>query len=71
MESELRMTPILLPVAEACRTLGVGKSTLYTLIADGALTVRKIGRKTLIPAADLERFAAGLPAASTKRGEVA
>lgn len=65
------MTPILLSIPDACRTLGIGKSKIYELIADGALTARKIGKKTLVPAADLERFAAGLPAASTKRGEVA
>ena len=60
------MTPLLLSIPDACRALGIGKSKLYVLIADGALTVRKIGRKTLIPTADIERFAAGLPVTSPK-----
>lgn len=64
------MNPIFVAIPEACKTLGVGRSKIYELIADGELSVRKIGRKTLVPTADLERFAAGLPAVSTKRGEV-
>jgi excisionase family DNA binding protein len=55
------MDPILIPITEACRILGVGRSKLYTLIAAGELTVRKVGRKTLIPRTELEGFAARLP----------
>jgi excisionase family DNA binding protein len=42
------MEPILLPVPDACRVIGVSRSVLYELIAEGAITTRKLGRKTLI-----------------------
>ena len=54
------MDPILLPVPDACRVIGVSRSVLYELIAEGAITTRKLGRKTLIPREDLIAFAARL-----------
>jgi excisionase family DNA binding protein len=41
--------------------LGVGRDTLYKVIRSGRLPARKIGRRTLILAADLERFLSSLP----------
>ncbi len=40
-------------VAEAARVTGLGKTTLYGLIGEGKLPSRKIGRRRLIAAADL------------------
>jgi excisionase family DNA binding protein len=54
------MEPILLPVLDAARAIGVSRSTLYALIAAGEISTRKIGRKTLIPRDDLTTFAARL-----------
>jgi excisionase family DNA binding protein len=54
------MEPIFLPIPDACRVLGVGRSKLYELIAAGDISIRKIGRKTLIPREDLMSFAARL-----------
>jgi len=54
------MEPILLPVPDAARAIGVSRSTLYELIAAGEISIRKIGRKTLIPRDDLMSFAARL-----------
>ena len=62
------MDPILLPVPDACRVIGVSRSTLYELIAAGDITIRKIGRKTLIPREDLMSFAARL---TSRRPEAA
>ncbi len=62
------MDPILLPVPEACRVIGISRSTLYELIAAGDITIRKIGRKTLIPREDLTSFAARL---TSRRPEAA
>lgn len=56
------MEPLLLPVPDACRVIGVSRSTLYELISAGAISIRKIGRKTLIPREDLISFAARLAA---------
>ena len=48
-------------VAEAVRVSNVGRSTLYELIRDGRLEARKLGSKTLIPAASLRALLATLP----------
>ena len=50
-----------LSIAEATRIIGIGRSTLYTVIKEGRLPVRKLGKRTLILRADLERFIATLP----------
>lgn len=38
---------------EAAAALGVGKSTLYKALSDGALSALKLGNRTLIPADSL------------------
>ena len=48
-------------VAEAVRVSNVGRTTLYELIRDGRLEARKLGAKTLIPAASLRALLATLP----------
>lgn len=44
--------------SDACRRLGIGKTTLFALIRDGHLRTFKVGTRTLIPDADLRRFMA-------------
>ena len=53
-------------ISESCRLLSVGKTKLYELIGTGELPVRKLGTKSLIAAADLKRWADGLPAFAGK-----
>jgi excisionase family DNA binding protein len=48
-------------IAEACRALGIGKTKLYSLIDDGRLPARKIGRRTVMVFEDLRRLLDGLP----------
>lgn len=43
-------------VADAARVTGLGRTTLYALMADGTLPSRKIGKRRLIPAASLMRL---------------
>jgi len=50
-------TALLYSVADAARLLGIGKSTLWGMIARGEISTRKIGRRTLIRRQTLERFA--------------
>lgn len=50
-----------LSIAETTRILGIGRSTLYSLIKDGRFPVRKLGKRTLILREDLDRFIAALP----------
>jgi excisionase family DNA binding protein len=54
------MTKLLHPVTEAWEILGVGRTTLYELIARGEIRAVKIGRRTLIPDEELQRFVATL-----------
>lgn len=56
--------PLAHSVTAACERLGVGKTTIYELIAAGELRPFKIGRKTLIPESDLLRLIAARVAAN-------
>lgn len=42
------MDMLLCSIADAGKALGVGRSTVYTLIADKALATVRIGRRRLI-----------------------
>jgi excisionase family DNA binding protein len=53
--------PSALSIIEAARTLGIGRSTIYSLISEGRLPIRKIGRRTLIFRSDIDAFIAALP----------
>lgn len=45
-------------VSEAAHVVGLGKTTLYGLIASGRLSSCKVGGRRLIRSADLERLIA-------------
>lgn len=48
--------PALLSIREASERLGIGRSTIYRLIALGDLVPKRIGRRTLIPVAQIEHI---------------
>jgi excisionase family DNA binding protein len=50
---------LLLSVGEAAERLGISERSVFRLLESGELPARKIGRRTLIRADDLERFARG------------
>ncbi|MCZ8135510.1 MAG: helix-turn-helix domain-containing protein [Porphyrobacter sp.] len=50
------MTPIALTVAETVKLLGVGRTTIYRLISEERLSSIKIGRRTLILMASIEKL---------------
>lgn len=54
-----RLEPLAYSIAEACRVSSLGRTGLYRLISDGKLQTRKIGKRTLIPAASLRKLIAG------------
>ena len=60
------MEALFLPIPDACRALGIGRSKLYELISAGEIGACKLGRKTLIPRDDLTSFAARLAAAKSE-----
>jgi excisionase family DNA binding protein len=49
---------LLLTTREAARTLSIGRSTLYELIATGEIEVVRIGRSVRVPSAELVAFVA-------------
>jgi len=44
--------------AEACTMIGIGRTHLYRLIQDGRIRPAKLGRRTLIPVAQLQALLA-------------
>jgi excisionase family DNA binding protein len=44
----LAIEPIALRVPEACRYLGIGRSTLYVLISKSEIEIIKLGSSTLV-----------------------
>lgn len=51
--------PLAYSIADACKVSSIGKTRLYSLIAEGRLEARKIGKRTLIPAASLRALIEG------------
>jgi excisionase family DNA binding protein len=51
----------LLDLTQVSAALGVSRATIYRSIALGHLPARKIGRRTVVLAKDLEAFVAALP----------
>lgn len=51
--------PIAYSINDACRAVGIGRTYLYKMIGDGRLEVRKVGKRTLIPASSLRRLIDG------------
>lgn len=54
------MTRLLHPIPEAAQVLGIGRSTLYELIANKKIATIKIGRRTLVAQDELERYVRSL-----------
>ncbi len=52
---------LLVSTAEAARRIGVGKTKFFELLKEEHIKAVRIGRRTLIPTAELDRFVAGLP----------
>jgi excisionase family DNA binding protein len=50
-----------LSIAETAARSGFGRDGIYRAIREGKLEAKKFGRRTIIPAASLERFMAELP----------
>lgn len=48
-----RPEPLAVRIPEACRMVGIGRSKLYELIADGTIQIVKIGSITVIPVSQL------------------
>lgn len=53
----LNETPRAYRVPDACRALGVGRSTLYKLASAGKLRLVRIGGRTVVPGNEVSRLA--------------
>jgi excisionase family DNA binding protein len=54
-------TKILFTIRETIAFTGVSRSAIYNALKDGRLRACKLGRRTLVPIAEIERFLAELP----------
>jgi excisionase family DNA binding protein len=59
-----QMPPLLLSIQATMQATGLPRSTVYRLLAEGALGARKAGRRTLVDAETVRAYVAGLPAAT-------
>jgi excisionase family DNA binding protein len=50
------LPPANLSVPEGARWLGCGQTKMWALIRDGELKVVRLGSRTLLPLAELQRF---------------
>lgn len=53
------MEPIAISINGAAKALGVGRSSIYSLLKSGRLESIKIGRRTLLTTASISRLANG------------
>ena len=71
MPEDTRSTMVgALSIQEFCRWSGIGRTNVYEQIARGELRARKLGRRTLIPLDEAERWLAHLPC-TTARAQIA
>jgi excisionase family DNA binding protein len=57
LEEDLSLAPkAAISVAEFCRTCSIGRSSFYNLVAAGRIRIRKLGRRTLVPAGEVAAF---------------
>lgn len=66
--TQLPIAPVALTTADAARSLGIGKTKLFELIAGGELPAIRLGGRTLIRRSDLEDFIAALPRRKSAAG---
>jgi hypothetical protein len=62
----VEMTPLLVPVKQACTIIGRGQSALYELIGSGKIRAVKSDGRTLIVVESLYEYAKSLPAAKVQ-----
>jgi excisionase family DNA binding protein len=68
-DGENHMDQLLYTISECCRLAAIGRTKFYELVASGEIPVRKVGKKSLVAAADLKRWTEQLPAVAIKPTE--
>lgn len=54
------MEPLAVSINDAAKALGLGRTSIYAMIADGRLEAFKIGRRTLVRMESIRRLVAKL-----------
>ena len=54
-------------IPDACKALGIGRTTLYRLISEDRIEALQLDGRTVIPAEPLRAFLAKLPPAKIRR----
>ena len=62
----IEVTPLLVPIKQACTIIGRGQSALYELIGAGKIRAVKSRGRTLIFVASLHAYAEGLDPAKVR-----
>ena len=60
-------SPLAYSIAEACQLARIGRTTIYAAIKAGDLSARKVGRRTVLLAAELTRWLESLPTVSANK----
>ena len=55
---ETYSTPLAWQIDPACHLAGIGRTMMYQLIKEGELKTIKVGRRTLIPESELQKWLA-------------
>ena len=50
------MEPLLVSIKNTGRTLSLGRTSVYSLIKEGKLDTKKLGRRRLVTAESIKRF---------------
>jgi excisionase family DNA binding protein len=50
--------PLAWQIEPACHRAGIGRTKLYQLIKDGEIKTIKVGRRTLVPESELQKWLA-------------
>ena len=58
--------PTLVPLPKAPAVFGLSRSAIYRAAGDGKITLRKLGKSTLVDTASALAFIANLPAATIR-----
>lgn len=58
MTAEIETAPRqwLLPIKDTCTALGIGRSTVYELAAQGEIQIVRVGRRALVPASSIDAY---------------
>lgn len=56
-------------IEDFCRAVGIGRSQAYEEIKEGRLRIAKVGRRTIVPVAEAERWLAARMADAAGHGD--